>query len=216
MSSEQALIELHYFPSVQYFTKLIRYGGLLIESHENYQKGGYRNRCLIASANGILRLSVPLEGGKHQQQPVRDVRISWAETWHIRHWRSIVSAYGNSPFFLHYGPQLEEILQKRHSFLFDLNMELFQALAGMLGIQASIHLTGAYHAGGSGDPLMKDLRNRISPQKSADPDFNPAFYPQVFQDRFGFIPNLSILDLIFCSGPNAREILEKSVCDKKF
>lgn len=209
MASEQALIELHYFPSIQYFAQLIRYPGFLIESHENYQKGGYRNRCLIASANGVLRLSVPLEGGKHQQQPIRDVRISHNETWPLQHWRSMVSAYGNSPFFLHYGEELEEILNKRQAFLFDLNMELLKALLRMLGIPAAIHLTDAYHAVYD-TLLLRDLRNEISPKKPPASDFKRVPYPQVFQDRFGFIPNLSILDLLFCCGPQAKEILEKS------
>ena len=210
MSLETALIELHYLPSVQYFAHLIRYPDLMIEGAENYQKGSYRNKCAIATANGILRLSVPLEGGKHQQQPIREVRIAYTDPWRQKHWRSIESAYGNSPFFIHYRDEFQAVFAKKHAFLFELNLELLQTLIRLMKLDIGISFTQSYLATVT-VPGIADLRNRISLKGPPDPDFSPATYSQVFQERFGFIHKLSILDLLFCCGPGARGILEKSM-----
>ena len=96
------LLEIQYLPSLQYVSKLLQCPKIYLEQHENYSKGSYRNRCHIAGAQGLQRLSIPLEGGKHQQQPIREVRISNDESWQSQHWTSIKSAYGKSPFFEHY------------------------------------------------------------------------------------------------------------------
>ena len=99
MERNTLLIEAQYLPSIQFFSKLTRFSTLLLEAHENYQKGSYRNRCHIAGANGLMRLSIPLRKGKNEQLPIQKTLISYDEPWITQHWQSIRSAYGNAPFF---------------------------------------------------------------------------------------------------------------------
>ncbi len=206
------LLELHYLPCIQYFTKFYLHSRVWIEQHEHYQKGSYRNRAHIASANGLLRLSIPLVKGKHQQQNIREVRIAYDEPWPTQHWQSIRSAYGNAPFFEYYSEHLQPIFHKRPTFLFDFNLELLQTLLGLLSIDCPVTLSTEYYKNIPDD--WKDYRNLISPkneQSPADPFFKGVKYVQVFEEKHGFLPNLSILDLLFCVGPGASMLLEASI-----
>ncbi|MCB0579270.1 MAG: WbqC family protein [Phaeodactylibacter sp.] len=205
------LLELHYLPCIQYFSKLARYPAAYIEQWENYQKGSYRNRCHIAGANGLLRLSIPLRQGKNEQQPIREVEIAYKEPWRAQHWASIRSAYGNAPFFEYYAGKLRPHFEEKPIFLFDFAFGLLQTLVGLVRPGCELRPTDAYVEEPPGHVL--DLRGAIHPKKHrrrADPDFQPASYPQVFLEKHGFLPNLSILDLLFCSGPQAGLILEES------
>lgn len=205
---ESALIELHYLPSIQFFSKLLAYRRIIIEQHENYQKGSYRNRCHIAGANGLQIMSIPLEKGKHQKLPIREVRIDYAQPWHLQHWRSIQSAYANAPFFPYYSEPIQALFEQKPDFLFAFNRQLFELICRQLGLSEKIIYSSDYltETGTETD----DLREVISPKDpdaAHDPDFHPATYPQVFTERHGFLANLSILDLLFCTGPQAVEIL---------
>jgi hypothetical protein len=113
-----------YFPPLSWFSILWQQDHIIIEAAENYQKGSFRNRCHIAGPNGMQRLSVPLEKGKHQKTPIREVRISYTEPWQRLHWRAIKTAYGNAPFFEHYETELAVFFEKKYPFLFDLNQEI--------------------------------------------------------------------------------------------
>lgn len=205
---KKALIELHYLPSVQYFSKIIAYEEIIIEQWENYQKGSYRNRCYIAGANGLQTLSVPLEKGKHQKLPIREVHIAYREPWHLQHWRSIQSAYANAPFFPYYGDGIAELYLAKPAHLFSFNQQLFELICSYLSLRDKVSYSGEYQF----DPgeEVHDLRGVISPKtamRRADSQFEPVPYPQVFTERHGFLPNLSILDLLFCTGPEAPQIL---------
>lgn len=175
-----------------------------MDAAENYQKGGFRNRCVIAGPNGPQRLSIPLEKGKHQQTPIREVRISAAENWQRQHWRSIRTAYGNAPYFEHYADGLRRFFERPYPFLFDLNQEIANwVLHHKLGWAGEWHLQTTYVPAG---------------QWSAGPDLRsgaftsaPCPYPQVFEDRHGFLPDLSVLDLLFCCGKNGAEVLANTV-----
>jgi hypothetical protein len=213
---EHVLIELHYLPSVQFFSKLLAYRRIIIERHENYQKGSYRNRCHIVGANGLQTLSIPLEKGKHQKLPITEVRIAYAQPWHLQHWRSIQSAYANAPFFPYYSEPIQELFEQRPVFLFDFNQQLFELLCRHLGLEHKIDYSTDYHR--PAPPETADLRELISPkdpQARKDHHFIPAPYPQVFTERHGFLPNLSILDLLFCAGPQTVEILRNSFRDQE-
>jgi len=206
------LLELQYLPPVQYFTKVLHYNTIYIEAQEHYVKGSYRNRCHIASANGLLRLSIHLEKGKNEQQSIREVRISYKENWQHWHWEGIKSAYGKSPFFEHYADAIEPFYQKQYEFLFDWNWDLLQTIVQLLGIQPDLKLTKAYQKITPTEVL--DFRNVISPKiqkQQVDPHFQPIRYEQVFIEKHGFLSNLSILDLLFCTGPESVSILKKSV-----
>ncbi len=209
--SSNILIELHYLPSIQYFTKLLHYPTVYLEAEEHYIKGTYRNRCHIAGANGLLRLSIPLEKGKNEQQPIREVRIAYHEPWQPEHWESIKSAYGKSPFFEHYADFIEPFYQKQYEFLFDWNWDLLQLMIQLVGIQPNIQFTTSYQK--MPPEGILDYRNIISPKAHRqidDPHFQPIRYEQVFIEKHRFLPNLSILDLLFCTGPEAFRILHST------
>jgi len=210
MLEESALIELQYFPPIQTVSKCLLYSSLVFEQHENYRKGTYRNRTHIASANGLLRLSIPLKKGKNQRQSIREVRISYDENWQNRHWTAIYSAYGNAPFFEHYSDYFNPFFKKRYEFLFDLNLAIFNKVLSILQISDTIQFSTSFLQD-TGNQLI-DLRNIVHPrQDNKDENFKIVNYPQVFQEKRGFLPNLSILDLIFCKGPEAIIYLENSI-----
>ena len=207
-----ALIELHYLPCVQYCTKLLWHPQLVLEDAENYQKGSYRNRCWIAATNGPLRLSIPLDRGKNEGQAIREVRINYRQDWQAQHWRSIQSAYGKSPFFEHYADELAPLYQSPVEYLFDWNLLLLQTLLQLLDLPSALAYSGQYYR--EVPPDWSDLRNTIQERPGRqvpDPHFSPRPYPQVFLEKRGFLPNLSILDLLFCTGPQATIYLEQCI-----
>ncbi len=212
MEPKTILLELQYLPPIQYFTKFFHYENVVIEQHENYSKRSYRNRCHIATANGVHRLSVPLKKGKNEQQPIRKVKIDYAVDWQKNHWAAILSAYSNAPFFEHYEMYFRPFFINRTEFLFDYNLELLKTILMLLGFKQTPDLTTEFQKETS--DLVVDFRNKIVPKKQSkidDPDFKASKYAQVFEEKNGFISNLSILDLIFCTGPQAAYYLENSI-----
>ncbi|MEM9886092.1 MAG: WbqC family protein [Bacteroidota bacterium] len=210
--TSSVLLELQYFPPIQYFSKFFYYDEVLLEQHENYQKRSYRNRCHIAGVNGILRLSIPLKSGKNQAMPIRKVEISYTENWQMQHWNSIQSAYGNAPFFEYYADYLQSYFQKARTYLFDWNLDLLSLLLQLLQIEPNYRLSNSYEKQATDNQL--DFRGSIFPKNQRQNDdlcFQIIPYAQVFEEKHGFIPNLSILDLLFCTGPQAALILEQSV-----
>lgn len=208
-SGQKILIELQYLPTLPYFSTLLQFEEIIIEQSENYTKGSFRNRTYIAGVNGKLRLSIPLLKGKNQQQSIKEVKISYAEAWHSAHWIAIQSAYGNSPFFEHYCDDIKSCFYKRPSFLFDFNLDLFHTLIKLLKIDLSISFSDEYHKNPHSGII--DFRNMIHPKKEIDPlkiNYHSPTYAQVFQEKTGFIADLSVLDLLFCVGPQASQILE--------
>ncbi len=203
------LLDLQYLPPVRYFSKLAASPVVFLEQHEHYVKGSYRNRCHIAAVNGIQRLSIPLCKGKNQQQSIREVRIAYDEPWQGHHWHAIRSAYGNSPFFVHYVDALEPFYKKKKTeWLWDWNFELLQLLMKLAGVKPELRFTESYEAAPQG---LVDFREKIHPKRPAeDSDFNPVHYSQVFEDRHGFLENLSVLDLLFCAGPASGNVLKRS------
>ena len=212
MDKQAILIELQYLPPIQYFSKFFHYGQVLIEQHENYSKRSFRNRCHIATADGLRRLSIPLKKGKNEQQSIRKVQISYEEDWQKNHWSTIISAYGNAPYFEHYEHFFKPFYESKYEFLFDFNYEFLEIILKILDINSTLSLTNTFNK--EADELVLDMRNQINPRQidgSKDPFFKVVKYSQVFEEKNGFIPNLSILDLIFCTGPQAAFILENSL-----
>jgi len=211
MQETSILMELPYLPCIQFFSKIIQ-GKVFLEQCENYNKGSYRNRCHIASVHGVQVLSIPLMGGKHQQQPIREVKISYDYPWNSQHWTAIKSAYGKSPFFEFYADDFEIFYKKKYEFLWDWNWDLLQIVIPFLQINTDFHFTQAYQK--TTPENILDFRNAISPKQNkalADEAFTPFKYGQVFEDQNGFLPNLSILDLLFCTGPETSFILGKCI-----
>jgi hypothetical protein len=203
-----------YFAPVQYFCALASCGQAFIEAHERYLKQTYRTRCNILGANGVLSLSVPVEKVHGEKMLIRDVRIDYRTPWQRMHWRSLVSAYRSSPFFEHYADEVAPFFRRRETFLFDLNMKITLLMCDVAGIRADIRLTDAYRQAGSG---ALDLRQAISPKSDSRQRGGSAFaaakYYQVFSQKFGFIPNLSILDLLFNEGPEASAVIKRCISE---
>ena len=205
------MIDLQYMPPVHYFAKLFSHPVVYIEAHENYAKGSYRNRCHIASVNGLQRLSIPLRKGKNRQMGIRNVHISYDEPWKGRHWNAIKSAYGNSPYFKFYVDDLRPFFtHKRYEYLWDFNFDMLLYFIHAFRLYTEVRLTTSYEREPGGGII--DLRGKINPkQEWDDPGFHPAHYPQVFEDRHGFLPNLSCVDLLLCVGRGSRSVIRRSV-----
>ena len=212
ITSVPILLELHYFPTIQYFSKFFLHPTVILEQYENYLKRSYRNRAHIATANGQLRLSIPLEKGKNQQQSIREVRISYDDNWQTKQWTAICSAYGNSPFFEYYVDDFKPLFEEKPPFLFEHNLKVLNTLFFVLDFKPPIQLSQNYLT----EPFdgICDFRNQISPKSgggASDKTYQNVPYQQVFAQKNGYLPNLSILDLIFCKGPETLSILESSI-----
>jgi len=189
-----------YLPPIEYFQKIISAESVIIEKHEHFVKQTYRNRCCILGSNGIQSLSVPLLN-THEKTLISEKKISYAQNWQRLHWRSISSAYANSPYFIYYSDELQPFYEKKFEFLFEYNTELLNVLLKLLKIKTEIKFTEAF----SGE-TSNDFRNTISPKnKTGKQNFKP--YTQVFSDKHPFTPNLSLIDLLFNMGPDAKEFI---------
>jgi len=208
------LLSTAYFAPIRYFSKLAVYPEIYIEQHENFVKQTYRNRTVILGANGPISLIVPVEKGREQKIKIKDLRIAYDEEWQRNHWRTIFSAYNSSPFFEYYADDIETFFQKKHTFLFDFNRQITETILEILEIPVNLHLTENFEQI-PGNCL--NFREQISPKThllNPDPCFVAEPYTQVFAEKFGFVPDLSILDLLFNEGPSAVELLENSFVSK--
>lgn len=203
------LIEIQFFAPVDVFKILIKEKHIKIEQYERFKKMSFRNRCIILGANGLVSLTVPIEGGREQKALIRDVKIDNSEPWPRTHLRSLVSAYSKAPFFEYYFREIEVLLNSNEKFLFDLNLKIISFLIKSLKINATIELTSECRLEYSN---ANDMRNKILPKNfQKDKEHWKPKYFQVFEDKWGFQPNLSILDLLFCEGPNAANLLASTV-----
>jgi WbqC-like protein family len=229
------LTEIQYFPSVILYKKLNNFSNIVIEQYECYQKMSFRNRCRIAGAEGTIDLSIPLEGGRDQKTPIRDIRVSGKLSWQAQHWKTILSCYSRSPWWEFYRDELELLYRKPVNFLWDWNMLCFEWSCRVLGMPQGIRLTDGYLKTYPEEDWL-DWRGRLSPAwvealtapgrevsgrwQTAGPvgvdgpgdsqDADPAKmvrYRQVFEERTGFLAGLSILDLICCEGKRAKELI---------
>ena len=188
-----------YLAPIQYYSKLAHTGEACIEIWENYPKQTYRNRCLIATANGTQALTVPVEKPETPKYPTRDIRISNHGNWRHLHWNALVSAYNMSPFFEYYADDFRPFYENRYQYLLEYNEALQTMICGLLEIHPVITHTEKYEP----EP-ENDFRNVIIPRHpQPDPTFFSRPYYQVFRDKHGFIPNLSIADLLFNMGPES-------------
>lgn len=190
-----ALLSSTFFGPVQWYQKLNRYDDVLIEHCDSYVKQTYRNRCLIATTNGVQALTVPTA---HSE----DIRISDHGNWRHQHWQALTSAYGDSPFFQYYEDDLRPFFTERWEFLYDFNEAIRQKMCELLDIHPTVAFTTSYQKSA---PLgCRDFREAINPKHPLpDPDFEPRRYYQVYEGKHGFLPNLSILDLLFNMGPES-------------
>ncbi|MGD9771861.1 MAG: WbqC family protein [Parabacteroides sp.] len=200
-----AYISTAYLGPVQQYSKMFHFPEVRIETSENYLKQSYRNRCIIAGANGLLPLSVPIVKPDTLKCLTKDIRISDHGNWRHLHWNAIVSAYNSTPFFEYYEDDFAPFYEKKYECLFDFNEELRMLICQLLDIQPQIQYTTSCEA-----DVENDFRWISPKQDIADPSFLLKPYYQVFQDKHGFLPNLSIIDLLFNTGNEGILILRDS------
>lgn len=201
------LIEAQYFPPVSYFSLIQSFESVTVEKFEHYRKQTYRNRCYINTSQGPQALIVPVIH-REGKAPVRDIRIDHSQKWLNNHCRTIRSAYGKAPFHEYYSDGFQALLFKKHEFLYDLNLEILTMCLTNLGCNIPVRETTSYEKEpGIG---IKDYRSVLNPKKEDGSNrfFNSVRYQQVFGSKF--VGNLSILDLIFCEGPRALNIVRGS------
>ena len=208
-----ALLQTTYFGPVQWYQKLYHYDHCLIEQYDSYQKQTYRNRCVIATANGLQALTVPVEHHANSQtliansSQVKDLRISDHNQWRKVHWNALQSAYSESPFFEYYVDDIRPFFEHKYDFLIDFNEAIRQKICELIDIHPHVEYTTEYikPIANSQQPIaFSDFREVIhAKHPQPDADFEAKPYWQVFQHRYGFQPNLSILDLLFCMGPES-------------
>lgn len=205
------LLSTAYFPPIQFFTRIIDEDSFHLETNENYQKQSYRNRFFVYGANGPIRLNIPVVKGRSLGKPIKEVKMDYSETWNKTHMKTIKSAYSHSPYYEFYIDDFIPFWEKRWTYLYDLNLEIIYVILNSLDLNISVLETETYTKI-SGDQSL-DLRKLIHPKVDwkYDPGFTPEPYTQNFSGKHGFQANLSIIDLIFQTGPEAVSILRKSV-----
>ncbi len=196
-----ALLDLQYLPNILWFRNFLKYETVWIEREENFVKSTYRNRLEIAGAGGKQALSIPLLGGRDHHQLYKDTIISYQYDWQSNHWQSIKSAYGSAPYFDFYAEKFQKFYEIKAERLFDYNLEGLNAICSMLKLKKSFELTVTYEKTSLDKTDLRSTRNTLYPRE-------PPRYYQVFEERNGFIPNLSIVDLIFHIGPAALDYLK--------
>jgi hypothetical protein len=207
VKQENLLLSSAYFPPVHYMALISGAENTFIEKEENYLKQTYRNRCIILSATGPIILSVPVFMGSLHKVRIKDIKIDYSKRWQKLHLRGINSSYRSSPFFEYYFHHIEAVINSNHEWLIDLNMHSLRVVTELLRCPALVSYTAKFQ------PVSEeqyDFRYQISPKKELPGSiFNFREYYQVFSDRTGFVPALSILDLLFNIGPDAPVYLEK-------
>jgi len=198
------LIDLHYLPSLEYFCALQQFDAIQLEKHELYVKQSYRNRCFVNTAQGPLMLVTPLTD-KHGKVPIKDVRIDYSVRWQNNQWRTIESAYRKAPYFEYYSEDFRKIIYHPYTFIFDLNLDLLSFCLKCLRHRPQLSVSVSYQK--NVEESVFDLRSVIQPKipYSARPIYKPISYTQVFGNQF--VPNLSVIDLLFCEGPRAGSLL---------
>jgi len=203
MPYQHAILPSCYFPPIQWISKLLLYENCSVDIHEHYVKQTYRNRCIIAGANKPEPLTIPVKKPDGNKTIMKDILIDYDTRWQHNHIRSIESAYNGAPFFEFTWPEINNALQKHFKWLIDLNQYLLDIILDFIDIENNIRYTNQYYEHfTTGDA---DYRHFISPKtQSNDPNFTPTPYYQVFDEKYGFVPGLSIIDMLFNEGPQCR------------
>lgn len=204
------LAPLAYGGSLTLWAYLAQADNVILEKFDHYQKQTQRNRQYIHGANGKLVLSIPIKHlGKKGHQHYKDVAIENSFAWQNQHWKSLQTAYRSSPYFEFYEDAISPMYQKRFTTLYSFNKDLFEVLKGLICIEKPIKFSEKYEE----KTQLLDIRNVLEVKKQVDEAM--VTYTQVFQDKNGFIPNLSVLDLLFNMGPESLVLLKSSILPKK-
>jgi hypothetical protein len=194
-----------YSGNIQYYSILSNFREVYLEQYAHYVKQTYRNRCQILTANGVMNLTIPVDKVSGEKVLDKDVRISDTD-WQRVHWAAIESAYNNSPFFLYYSDDIRPLYEKKFDFLLDFNLKLQDVIISLIGLDTNLVLTESYSEAND-----LDFREKLSPKYKGEPlNITLKPYYQVFKEKFGFVENLSIYDLLFNMGNESILILKDS------
>lgn len=202
-SGTAVLLTTSFLGCLDWYRLLVQSDKVVIEQHENYQKRSIRNRAYLLGANGVQSISVPLTKGKNSQAPIKSIDIAYDHDWVGPMLHTVRSCLGAAPYFDYYYPTLEDILRAKHTKLWSLNEDLMRYILEAIGYDATAiqYTTGYQH-----DYTTVTDHRKIHPYPQ---EMNSATYSQVWEDRSGFIDNLSVLDLLFCLGPGSMPILKQ-------
>ena len=194
-----------WFAPIPYYIALNRYKTRCIDGAEHFVKQSYRNRCVIATANGPMSLSLPIESGRSPRMPIQDVRVSDHGNWQSLHWNSLLSAYRSSPFFEYYADDIRPFFDEKKPFLFDYNERIRRCICALIPLDASAMITDRYRSTDQVPEDSVDFRSRLNEKvlPTTQLQLTSKPYYQVFEGKFGFTPDLSILDLLFNMGPES-------------
>jgi hypothetical protein len=193
------LLSTVYLAPIEYYAILLQEPNCSIELHEHFVKQSIRNRCEIYGANGKLQLTIPKQRKGSSKTIIKEIQISYKQDWQKQHWTAIQSAYNSSPFFEYYQDELQPFFKKEEILLVNFNQKLQKVILRLLQEEDNTNFTKEFQHEGS----FSDFRNHKFKSK------NPTAYNQVFMEKHGFIPNLSIIDLLFNLGPESADYLHK-------
>jgi hypothetical protein len=203
---QKLLLTTAYLGPIDYYRQILSCNHLTIEQNDHYTKQTYRNRCRIATGNQLLDLTIPVIRPK-EKCPTKEIQISYQENWRTIHWRAIESAYNSTPFFEYYKDDFEVVFQKKYNYLIDFNMDLLEVTLRLLKIKTEIEKSTEYIS--KEDVHWLDMRDGFHPKRVSTAYIKP--YYQVFDQKFGFQPNLSIIDLLFNMGPESIFTLKETI-----
>ena len=195
----ECLLPISYLGPVAYYSAILQSEEIFIETKEHFIKQSFRNRCIIMGANGTQTLTIPKERKSSDKTLISDISISNQDNWQKSHWQSIVSAYNSSPFFEYYKDELFPFYNKKHSSLFDFNLKLSKTILELMQVEKKLNFTSKFQKEFNG----LDFRSSKFILK------NQEEYHQVFSEKYSFVPNLSILDVLFNLGPETTSYLER-------
>lgn len=198
------LLHPSYFPSIEQMAAVAQAEKVVFEAEDNYQKQTYRNRTFIAHSNGKLLLNIPIKHNQtNKRLKTKEVIVENDFPWQEQHWKSLQSAYRTSPFFEYYEDDLQPFFTETVGNLMEHNLKIFDLLCELIGIDVEISKTVSFEL----NPEITDLRFLINAKRTSS--FEPETYTQVHEANHPFLPNLSVLDLLFNEGPNALSYLER-------
>ncbi|PIE99095.1 MAG: hypothetical protein CR961_01350, partial [Polaribacter sp.] len=186
-----------YFSPISQYSAIVSSDEIVFETEDNFQKQTYRNRCYIYSANGQQSLNIPVRHTHNTgRKKTKDTLVANEFPWQIQHFKSLKVAYQSSPFFEFFEDDLAVIFNKKYKFLHDVNIDTFLFVTDALQVSQEFSKTTEYEV----NPNITDYRNLAIAKKGYTPEME--IYTQMFDEKHGFIPNLSILDLLFMEGGN--------------
>lgn len=195
-------MDLHYLPAFAYFVRLLPYSTIRLDPYALYQRQTYYNRCHVLTSQGVSRLTVPVHHSR-QKLPYNSVKITYGEKWVQSHWRTLHTAYGKAPYFHYFSAHFHAIFAQGHTYLFDLNLALLKTCLELLQLEKTIEIASEHEKTPNNQVQVVDARYSA---RSWQQDDCVVSYPQVFGPILQ--PNLSIIDLLFCTGREAFSFLQ--------